>query len=112
MNPTTSKGDGDFENSSASSISISVVLSRQKKNSPRIGMAACIPKKRNGLEDSIRFTIIHFSFFDDSRNFSNLNSLLNRLGNVGAAYVASTDNVKVRRIMKLLHSCSISPFCH
>jgi len=83
------------ETEEISSTPISVILSRQNQRNPHIAVAACIPRKRDGLEDPVRATLMHFAFFDDSRNFTNLNALLTRLGNVQMAYVACTDIIDV-----------------
>ena len=93
---STTFSDNEENSSTTVSTSISIILSREKKNNPRIAVAACIPKKRDGLDDPVRFSLMHFSFLDDSRNYTNLNALLTRLGNIDIAHVACTDITQVR----------------
>ena len=79
------------------SISLSIVLSRQKReqNNPRVAVAACLPRKRNGLEDTVRFSLVHYSFYDDARAFTNLDALLNRLGNLNLVAIGCTETIEV-----------------
>ncbi len=77
-------------------INLSVVLSRQPKTKcVRIGVAAKVPRKRNNCDDKIQFTIKYFSFLDDARLFSNLDSLLTQLSPVGVVHLGCTESAVV-----------------
>ncbi len=83
--------------SSDSPIHLSVILSRKNKatKSVTLGVAAKVPRKRNDCEDKVQYTIKYFSFLDDARMFSNLDSLLTQLSPVGVVHLGCTESAEV-----------------
>ena len=55
---------------------------------------ARVPKKRNGLSDSLRYTLQCFVFLDDTRKLAHLHSLLTRFGNLSCVHVACTKSAE------------------
>lgn len=90
----------DSNNASSSNlespISLSVILSRNKASkSVRLGVAAKVPRKRVDCDDKVQFTMKYFSFLDDARMFSNLDSLLTQLSPVGVVHLGCTESAEV-----------------
>ena len=93
--------DSNNNSSSSSSneapIHLSIILSRQKgaSKSIRLGVAAKVPRKRVDCEDKVQCSIKYFSFLDDVRMFSNLDSLLTQFSPVGVVHVGCTESAEV-----------------
>lgn len=77
-------------------IHLSVILSRKASKTVQVSVAAKVPRKRVDCEDKIQFSIKYFSFLDDVRMFSNLDSLLTQLSPVGVIHLGCTESAEVR----------------
>lgn len=77
-------------------IHLSVVLARSKTNkSVNLGVAAKVPRKRLDCEDKVQYSIKYFSFLDDARMFSNLDSLMTQLSPLGVVHLGCTESAEV-----------------
>lgn len=62
----------------------------------KLAVAVRLPRKRvDGHKDKVCFTLQHYVFLDDRRRFTNLDSLLTRLGKVDCVHVACTESADV-----------------
>ena len=61
----------------------------------RLAVAVRSARPRSGAGDRIVHRLEHYDFLDDRRRFTNLDSLLTRLGRVKAVHVACTEGSEV-----------------
>jgi DNA mismatch repair protein MSH2 len=95
--------DTSTEAPSESAALLSVLVSRRtgstsrnlSSTSVRIVAAARIPRKRTGYDDPVKYTLQYFSFLDDKRRFTNLDSLLTRLSPVKVVHVGCNESIKL-----------------
>jgi hypothetical protein len=80
---------------------IAVVLQRSPKNPQQLQFAvsAQIPRKRTSAEDTVQYTLQHWLFWDDKRNFSHFDSLLTRLAPLSVVHLGCTERAQVRNVV-------------
>jgi len=93
--------------SSSPGSTLSIILSTkptqsqpsQTKKCPsivRVAVAARIPRKRTDCDDVTQHTIKYFTFWDDSRMFTNIDSLLTQLSPISEVHLASTESAEIK----------------
>lgn len=82
---------------SLAATAIAVVVKRSQKDTQKLqfGLSAQIPRKRTQMDDRIQYTLQHWSFWDDARNFSHFDSLLTRLAPLSIVHLACTERAEV-----------------
>jgi hypothetical protein len=82
-------------NSMSTNNGVSIVVSRvpSKGRTVRLAVAARVPRKRAHAKDKVCFSLVHYSFLDDARRFTNLDALLTRLAPVSVIHISSTEHV-------------------
>jgi len=75
---------------------IAVVVKRSQKDTQKLqfGLSAQIPRKRTHADDRIQYTLQHWLFWDDARNFSHFDSLLTRLAPLSIVHLACTERAE------------------
>lgn len=95
-----SAASSSFNNDPLPATAVAVLISRSTggKNgsanagTARLAVAARIPRKRQHSEDPVQSTLQHWSFLDDKRLFTHLDSLLTRLAPIRIVHVACTES--------------------
>lgn len=62
----------------------------------RIGVAAKIPRSRTGPGDKLEWTLQHWMFWDDRRQYTHLDALLTRLAPLSVVHLSCTERAQVK----------------
>jgi DNA mismatch repair protein MSH2 len=74
----------------------SSIKSAQHSPQVRIAVAAQIPRARTGTEDTLKWTLQHWNFWDDRRQYTHLDALLTRLAPLSVVHLGCTERTQVK----------------